>query len=135
MAGTYKRILILAVIACGIAAFWYFDLASLLSFEELRRRSDDLQTLRADNPLASALLFFGLYVAVTGLSLPGAGREDALFLLRHGRATDQGPRHRVVEGDPFLRREENRQEREGCHHRRESTPEEGSHPNCADHGG
>jgi pyruvate/2-oxoglutarate dehydrogenase complex dihydrolipoamide dehydrogenase (E3) component/uncharacterized membrane protein YdjX (TVP38/TMEM64 family) len=72
MAGKYKRILILAAVACGIAAFWYFDLASLLSFEELRRRSDDLQELRKDNPLASALLFFVLYVAVTGLSLPGA---------------------------------------------------------------
>jgi pyruvate/2-oxoglutarate dehydrogenase complex dihydrolipoamide dehydrogenase (E3) component/uncharacterized membrane protein YdjX (TVP38/TMEM64 family) len=72
MAGKYKRTLILAAVACGIAAFWYFDLASLLSFEELRRRSDDLQELRKDNPLASALLFFVLYVAVTGLSLPGA---------------------------------------------------------------
>jgi len=72
MAGTYKRILILVAVACGIAAFWYFDLASLLSFEELRRRSDDLQTLRADNPVGSAVVFFTLYVAVTGLSLPGA---------------------------------------------------------------
>ncbi len=66
------KILILVVLALGIGAFWYFDAGALLSFDELRRRSDELQALRADNPVASALAFFVVYVAVTGLSLPGA---------------------------------------------------------------
>ncbi|MEM1187337.1 MAG: FAD-dependent oxidoreductase [Pseudomonadota bacterium] len=66
------KILILVVLALGIGAFWYFDAGALLSFDELRRRSDELQTLRAANPVVSALAFFAVYVAVTGLSLPGA---------------------------------------------------------------
>ncbi len=63
---------IIALVGAGIASFWYFDLHTLLSFEELRARSDELQTLRKEHALLSALVFFTLYVAVTGLSLPGA---------------------------------------------------------------
>lgn len=66
------RLLIVAVIAAGVFAFWFFDLHTLLSFEELRSRSADLEALREANPWGTALLFFALYVAVTGLSLPGA---------------------------------------------------------------
>jgi pyruvate/2-oxoglutarate dehydrogenase complex dihydrolipoamide dehydrogenase (E3) component/uncharacterized membrane protein YdjX (TVP38/TMEM64 family) len=66
------RLALVGVMLAGIAAFWYFDLASLLNFEALRDRSDDLLKLREAHPWASALAFFGLYVAVTGLSLPGA---------------------------------------------------------------
>jgi pyruvate/2-oxoglutarate dehydrogenase complex dihydrolipoamide dehydrogenase (E3) component/uncharacterized membrane protein YdjX (TVP38/TMEM64 family) len=66
------KILIVGLLLAGFASFWYFDLQSLLSFEQLRARSDDLQGLRDSSPLWVALLFFGLYVAVTGLSLPGA---------------------------------------------------------------
>ncbi|EED31579.1 mercuric reductase [gamma proteobacterium NOR5-3] len=71
-AGKPVKIIIVALVLAGFFAFWYFDLQSLLSFEELRGRSDDLQALRNANPLVVALIFFGLYVAVTGLSLPGA---------------------------------------------------------------
>ncbi|GAB5415514.1 MAG: bifunctional TVP38/TMEM64 family protein/FAD-dependent oxidoreductase [Congregibacter sp.] len=63
--------ILLAVVA-GIAAFWYFDLQSLLSFDELRARSASLEEARAAKPLMAALVFFALYVGVTGLSLPGA---------------------------------------------------------------
>ncbi len=69
---TTMRVLIILLLVAGIAAFWYFDLQALLSFDELRQRSDDLQSLATERPLASALAFFLLYVAVTGLSLPGA---------------------------------------------------------------
>ncbi len=66
------KFIILLLIAAGVGAFWYFDLAALLSFAELKARSDALLQLREANPVASALIFFGVYVAVTGLSLPGA---------------------------------------------------------------
>ncbi|MFK7828226.1 MAG: FAD-dependent oxidoreductase [Congregibacter sp.] len=66
------KLLILLVVTAGLVAFWYFDLQSLLSFEELRARSESLQETRSARPLATALMFFALYVAVTGLSLPGA---------------------------------------------------------------
>ncbi|WOJ97876.1 FAD-dependent oxidoreductase [Congregibacter brevis] len=71
-AGKTVKVGIIALVLAGFFAFWYFDLQSLLSFEELRGRSDDLQALRDANPLMIAMIFFGLYVAVTGLSLPGA---------------------------------------------------------------
>ncbi|MFT4767197.1 MAG: pyruvate/2-oxoglutarate dehydrogenase complex dihydrolipoamide dehydrogenase (E3) component [Glaciecola sp.] len=71
-AGKPVKIVIIALVVAGFFGFWYFDLQSLLNFEELRGRSDDLQALRNASPLMVALTFFGLYVAVTGLSLPGA---------------------------------------------------------------
>lgn len=71
-AGKPVKVIIVALVLAGFFAFWYFDLQSLLSFEELRGRSDDLKALRDANPLKIAMIFFGLYVAVTGLSLPGA---------------------------------------------------------------
>lgn len=71
-AGKSVKIGILALVLGGFFAFWYFDVQSLLSFEELRGRSEDLEALRDANPLMIAMVFFALYVAVTGLSLPGA---------------------------------------------------------------
>ncbi|MEO0439108.1 MAG: FAD-dependent oxidoreductase, partial [Pseudomonadota bacterium] len=71
-ANTTLRIGILGLVAAGIVSFFYFDLQSLLSFEEIRARSDELQELQQANPLMSALAFFAAYVAITGLSLPGA---------------------------------------------------------------
>ncbi|MEE4279733.1 MAG: FAD-dependent oxidoreductase [Halieaceae bacterium] len=66
------QFLLIAVLLFAVAAFWYFDGASLLSFDELRRRSDELLALEARKPLLTALTFFSAYVAITGLSLPGA---------------------------------------------------------------
>ena len=63
---------ILALVVTAVAGFWYFDLYALLSFEALRAHSDELRVLRREQALLSALVFFTLYVAVTGLSLPGA---------------------------------------------------------------
>ncbi|EAQ97131.1 FAD-dependent oxidoreductase [Congregibacter litoralis] len=71
-AGKSVKIGILALVLGGFFAFWYFDVQSLLSFEALRGRSEDLEALRDANPLMIATVFFALYVAVTGLSLPGA---------------------------------------------------------------
>lgn len=66
------KLIILLLIGAAVGAFWYFDLAALLSFAELKARSDSLLQLREANPVMSAALFFVIYVAVTGLSLPGA---------------------------------------------------------------
>jgi pyruvate/2-oxoglutarate dehydrogenase complex dihydrolipoamide dehydrogenase (E3) component/uncharacterized membrane protein YdjX (TVP38/TMEM64 family) len=66
------KITIILLLVVAIAGLWYFDLQSLLSFDELRRRSDELLALRREKPLLSALVFFAAYIAVTGLSLPGA---------------------------------------------------------------
>ncbi len=59
------KLAVFAVIAAMVAAFFVLDLKQYLSVEYFR-------TLFAGNPVQTALIFFGVYVAVTGLSLPGA---------------------------------------------------------------
>jgi uncharacterized membrane protein YdjX (TVP38/TMEM64 family) len=66
------KIAIVVVIACAIALFVYFDLGRLLSLEALKANRDQLLVFTEANYPAAVLLFIVLYVAVTGLSLPGA---------------------------------------------------------------
>jgi pyruvate/2-oxoglutarate dehydrogenase complex dihydrolipoamide dehydrogenase (E3) component/uncharacterized membrane protein YdjX (TVP38/TMEM64 family) len=67
-----SRLLVFALIAAGIAAFFMFDLKQYftLDYFQAQRAAIDVQV--QDHPLRAALLFFAAYVAVTGLSLPGA---------------------------------------------------------------
>ena len=67
-----KQIVILAILALAIAGWFYFDVGSYLQFDVLRERLGELRAWYADNPLATGLIYFLIYVAVTGLSLPGA---------------------------------------------------------------
>ncbi len=62
------------VVAALLAAWaWrHFGLGDLLTFEQLKASRDALQGAYAARPLATLALFFGLYVAVAALSLPGA---------------------------------------------------------------
>jgi len=55
-----------------VAAFFAFDLRQYVSLEFFQARRDAIASYVAGAPLASAALFFTIYVAVTGLSLPGA---------------------------------------------------------------
>jgi uncharacterized membrane protein YdjX (TVP38/TMEM64 family) len=66
------KIAILATIACGIGLFVYFDLGRFLSLETLKANRDDLLALTQANYTAAVVSFILLYIAVTGLSLPGA---------------------------------------------------------------
>jgi len=67
-----SKLLVFALIAAGIAAFFMFDLKQYftLDYFQAQRAAIDVQV--QDHPLRAALLFFAAYVAVTGLSLPGA---------------------------------------------------------------
>jgi uncharacterized membrane protein YdjX (TVP38/TMEM64 family) len=67
-----KRLLLLGVVAALVAAWFVFDLGRWLSLESLRAERDALAAAYAANPLAVGAAFFGLYVAVAGLCLPGA---------------------------------------------------------------
>jgi uncharacterized membrane protein YdjX (TVP38/TMEM64 family) len=60
------------VIACGIGLFVYFDLARWLSLEALKANRDHLLAFTEANYTGAVVLFIALYIAVTGLSLPGA---------------------------------------------------------------
>ena len=67
-----KRLLLLAVIAAAIAAFFAFDLRQYLSLEFFQASRARIDALYAAHPWQTAAAFFAVYVAVTALSLPGA---------------------------------------------------------------
>ena len=66
------KFIILGVIAVGIGLFLYFDLGRFLSLESLKANRDQLLAFTGANYTAAVGLFILLYIAVTGLSLPGA---------------------------------------------------------------
>jgi pyruvate/2-oxoglutarate dehydrogenase complex dihydrolipoamide dehydrogenase (E3) component/uncharacterized membrane protein YdjX (TVP38/TMEM64 family) len=67
-----KRLLLLAVIAAAIAAFFVFDLKQYLSLEFFQASRAKIDAYYAAQPWQTAAAFFFVYVAVTALSLPGA---------------------------------------------------------------
>jgi pyruvate/2-oxoglutarate dehydrogenase complex dihydrolipoamide dehydrogenase (E3) component/uncharacterized membrane protein YdjX (TVP38/TMEM64 family) len=67
-----KRWWVLGALALAAAAFFGLGLGRYLSLEFIKSQQGALETWRAANPLMAALTFFAVYVAVTGLSLPGA---------------------------------------------------------------
>ena len=66
------KIVIAAVIAVAIGAFFYFDLGQFLSLTALKEHRDTLLSFTEANYVSSAGLFILAYIVVTGLSLPGA---------------------------------------------------------------
>jgi len=66
------RLATLVVLAALIAAFFYFDLGSTLSLDAFRAEQAAIDAYFQAHPLQTAAIYFLVYVAVTGLSLPGA---------------------------------------------------------------
>lgn len=66
------KIVTALLFAGGVAAFFYFDLGRFLSLDALKQNRDHLLAFTEANYAASVALFILAYVAVTGLSLPGA---------------------------------------------------------------
>ena len=69
---TRARLALFLLFAAAAAAFFAFGGHRLLSLDNLRALQADAQAYYAANPMRAGLLFFAAYVAVTGLSLPGA---------------------------------------------------------------
>jgi pyruvate/2-oxoglutarate dehydrogenase complex dihydrolipoamide dehydrogenase (E3) component/uncharacterized membrane protein YdjX (TVP38/TMEM64 family) len=67
-----KKPLIVALIVFLAVAFFAFDLHHLLTLEALKAGMAKFDAWRDSAPLAVALAYLALYVAVTALSLPGA---------------------------------------------------------------
>jgi uncharacterized membrane protein YdjX (TVP38/TMEM64 family) len=67
-----KRALISLILIAGIAAFFYSDLGSQLTLANLKARRAEFDALYATRPMLVLGAFCLIYVAVTGLSLPGA---------------------------------------------------------------
>jgi len=67
-----SKIILLTAIAVLIVAFFALDLGRYLSLDYFSSQQAALRSHVEAYPLQSALVFFLIYVAVTGLSLPGA---------------------------------------------------------------
>src|SRR5215831_4102889 len=66
------KIALVLAFGVAVAAFVYFDLGRLLSLQALKDNRDDLLSFTETHSAVAAALFVLAYVAVTGLSLPGA---------------------------------------------------------------
>ncbi len=66
------KIMIGVAIAVAIGTFFYFDLGRFLSLNSLKEHRDQLLAFTEANYVAAVVLFIAVYIAVTGLSLPGA---------------------------------------------------------------
>jgi len=69
---TKTRWAVLAVLVTLIAAFFIFDLDRFLSLEKLQQSKAAIDQYRDAHAVLASAAFFGVYVAVTALSLPGA---------------------------------------------------------------
>ena len=85
---TLRKSLLLGLILLLLASFFVFDLGQYLTLASLKAQQSALQAQVAADPWLAAGAFFALYVAVTGLSLPGASLmtlvAGALFGLWQG---------------------------------------------------
>ncbi len=67
----WQKLLVLAMVATCIAAGFYF-FGDSLRLESLVQREVQLKAWKTDHPILTYVIAFLVYVAVTGLSLPGA---------------------------------------------------------------
>ncbi|MCZ6798030.1 MAG: VTT domain-containing protein, partial [Gammaproteobacteria bacterium] len=67
-----KKLVLVGIIAAIVTLFFTFDLGQYLTLEFIKAQQEQVETLYAENRLATLLIFFIVYVLVTGASLPGA---------------------------------------------------------------
>jgi len=67
-----RKLVVACAVAALVAAYLALDLGQYLSLDYFEARRAEIEAYRQAHPLAAALAFFAVYVAVTGLSLPGA---------------------------------------------------------------
>ena len=67
-----RKLIIAALLLAAISAFFVLDLGRYLNLDFIKQSQSSFQALFEANPVWVTLAFFGVYVAVTALSLPGA---------------------------------------------------------------
>ena len=67
-----RKLVLIAALALLVGAFFVFDLGRYLSLDFFKSQQATIEAYRAAQPALAAGIFFAIYVAVTGLSLPGA---------------------------------------------------------------
>jgi len=68
----FRQFILLLLLALAIAVWVALDLGRYLSVEQLKASQASFEQLHAQQPLWVAAVYFGVYVLVTALSLPGA---------------------------------------------------------------
>ncbi len=66
------RLIVLALLAALVAAYFVFDLGRFFSLDYFKTQQAAIDAWYGEHPWQTALIYFLVYVAVTGLSLPGA---------------------------------------------------------------
>ncbi len=69
---TRSRLLLLVAVGAAIVAFFAFDLQRFFTLEYFKSQQAAISAYYDAHRLKTAIIFFAVYVAVTGLSLPGA---------------------------------------------------------------
>ncbi len=65
------KIVILALFAAALGAFFYFDLGRYLSLEALKSNRDSLLVFTEQHYPAAVALYIGFYIVMVSVSLPG----------------------------------------------------------------
>lgn len=66
-----KLALLLLIVSAIAAIIWWLP-PDLLTLDGLKSKQADIERYRASNPVLAVLLFCGVYIAATALSIPGA---------------------------------------------------------------
>lgn len=67
-----KKLGLVVLLLVLVASYFIFDLARFFSLDYFKSQQAAIETYRAANPWSTSGIFFGIYVAVTALSVPGA---------------------------------------------------------------
>jgi len=67
-----KKAILVLVLLSAIAAYFFFDLGQILNLDSFKASQAEIGAAKDANPALYITGFFLLYVAVTGLSIPGA---------------------------------------------------------------
>lgn len=67
-----RKIALIVIIVALIACYFIFDLGQYVSLDFFKSQQEAIMSYYEANPWITVGLFFAIYVAVTGLSLPGA---------------------------------------------------------------
>lgn len=85
-----RKLLLIVAIAALVGIFFTFDLSRFFSLDFVKSQQAAIDAWRAAQPVLTAGIFFAVYVAVTGLSLPGAAimtlAAGAIFGVLWGRS-------------------------------------------------
>ena len=70
--GHAVKILVAALFAAALIAFFVFDLQRYLTLDTLKQQQQVLSNYYAANPWQTILIYLAIYIGATALSLPGA---------------------------------------------------------------